>query len=121
MTTLERILDLIKSKYGSDAAFERAAGLKPQSVNDWKRGKSQAFLKMIPRLAILLGTTSAYLLCETDDPRPPSTQKEPAIDYDDGLGADEKMLIDLFRSVPAESQGLVINLIEAALKNQGLL
>lgn len=121
MNTQERILTRIGSEFESDAAFERAASLPPRTVNDWRRGKSQAYMKMLPRLAGLLGTTSSYLLCETDDPTPPGEKKEPATVSDGGLDGNEQKLIDLFRQVPDESRGLVLGMIEAALKSQGLL
>jgi len=69
MSTKERILDLIAAKYKNRAEFERVANLKPQTVNDWER-KSESFYKCIPLIAKVLGTTSAYLLCETDNPEP---------------------------------------------------
>lgn len=47
----ERILALIETEYGSDAEFERQMGLASKTVNNWRRGKSSSFMKMLPRLA----------------------------------------------------------------------
>ena len=47
----ERILSLIDSEYESDAAFERALGLKDKTVNNWRRGRSASFMKMLPTLS----------------------------------------------------------------------
>lgn len=47
----ERILALIESEFESDAAFERELGLAPKTVNNWRRGKSASFMKMLPKLA----------------------------------------------------------------------
>lgn len=47
----ERLLALIEADFGSDAAFERAAQLPPKTVNNWRRGASASFIKMMPRLA----------------------------------------------------------------------
>ena len=69
METRERILTLIATKFKSRAEFERVAGLKPQTVNDWER-KSESFYKCIPMLAKVLDTSLAYLHCETDNPEP---------------------------------------------------
>ncbi len=47
----ERVLSLIDSEFASDAAFERALGLKDKTVNNWRRGRSSSFMKMLPVLA----------------------------------------------------------------------
>ena len=47
----ERILNLIDSEFESDAAFERALGLKDKTVNNWRRGRSASYMKMLPRLS----------------------------------------------------------------------
>ena len=47
----ERILSLIDSEYESDAAFERAMGLSDKTVNNWRRGRSSSYMKMLPRLS----------------------------------------------------------------------
>ena len=46
-----RILTLIEAEFESDAAFERAMGLGDKTVNNWRRGRSSSFMKMLPRLA----------------------------------------------------------------------
>lgn len=47
----ERILSLIGSEFESDAAFERALGLSEKTVNNWRRGRSASYMKMLPRLS----------------------------------------------------------------------
>ena len=49
--TRERVIALIESEYESDAAFEREMDLAPKTVNNWRRGRSASFMKMLPRLA----------------------------------------------------------------------
>lgn len=71
MDVLNRLLGAIKKQYPSDAAFERALGLKSTTVDSWRRGKSKAYMKMLPQLASALGTSAAYLLGETSEPNPP--------------------------------------------------
>ena len=46
-----RILALIESEFESDAAFERAMGLNDKTVNNWRRGRSASFMKMLPKLS----------------------------------------------------------------------
>jgi hypothetical protein len=50
-STRARILSLIASEFESDAAFERELSLPPKTVNNWRRGRSASFMKMLPRLA----------------------------------------------------------------------
>lgn len=47
----KRILSLIDSEFESDAAFERAMGLKDKTVNNWRRGRSASYMKMLPVLS----------------------------------------------------------------------
>jgi septum formation topological specificity factor MinE len=47
----KRILSLIDSEFESDAAFERALGLKDKTVNNWRRGRSASYMKMLPVLS----------------------------------------------------------------------
>lgn len=47
----ERILSLIDSEFESDAAFERALGIPEKTVNNWRRGRSSSYMKMLPRLS----------------------------------------------------------------------
>lgn len=64
--TGEVLFSLIDLKFSSDAAFERAANLPPKTVNNWKRGRSSSFMKMLPELAALFDVSVRDLLC-TDD------------------------------------------------------
>ena len=50
-STRERILSLISSEFESDAAFERELELPSKTVNNWRRGRSSSFMKMLPRLS----------------------------------------------------------------------
>ena len=47
----ERILSLIEAESESDAAFEREFGLKEKTVNNWRRGKSSSYMKLLPELS----------------------------------------------------------------------
>ena len=46
-----RIFALIDAEYESDAAFERALGLPEKTVSNWRRGRSNSFMKMLPALS----------------------------------------------------------------------
>ena len=58
----ERLLSLIDSEFESDAAFERALGLSDKTVNNWRRGRSASYMKMLPRLSEEFRVTVGELL-----------------------------------------------------------
>ena len=47
----DRILSLIDAEFESDAAFERRMGLADKTVNNWRRGRSASYMKMLPTLS----------------------------------------------------------------------
>ncbi len=47
----ERILSLISSEFESDTAFEKAMSLSPKTVNNWRRGTSASYMKLLPKLS----------------------------------------------------------------------
>lgn len=47
----ERVLSLIDAEFESDAAFERTMGLADKTVNNWRRGRSASYMKMLPSLS----------------------------------------------------------------------
>ena len=57
-----RVLSLIESGFESDAAFERVLDLPPKTVNNWRRGLSSSFMKMLPRLSDEFGVNVGELL-----------------------------------------------------------
>ena len=57
-----RVISLIEAGFDSDAAFERKMGLPQKTVNNWRRGLSSSFMKMIPRLSDEFGVNVGELL-----------------------------------------------------------
>ena len=57
-----RVLSLIESEYESDAAFERAMALSEKTVNNWRRGRSASFMKILPALSERFGVNIGELL-----------------------------------------------------------
>ena len=49
--TREKLLLLIDSEFESDAAFERAFDIPEKTVNNWRRGRSASFMRMLPELS----------------------------------------------------------------------
>ena len=81
------------------------------SINKIEMGKSDIPQSKIAKFAEVLGTTPAYLMGWEEDKKenPPEDLK---------LSEGEKMLLDLFRQVPAEQQQLVLQMISVALKTK---
>lgn len=77
MTTLEKIQWLIAEKYGTDKGFEDALGIPNRTVNDWKRGKSKSYMKLIPKIATVFGVSTDYLLTDEEEHKntPPETKQ----------------------------------------------
>ena len=88
----ERILSLIDSEYESDAAFERALGLADKTVNNWRRGRSSSYMKMLPVLADEFSVNVGELL---DMPLRKDTSE---------LSEDELHLLHLYRRSRAMPQ-----------------
>ena len=81
----ERVLSLIDSEFESDAAFERAIGLKDKTVNNWRRGRSASYMRMLPLLSERFSVNVGELL---DIPLRKDTSE---------LSEDELHLLHLYR------------------------
>ncbi|MBQ8719726.1 MAG: hypothetical protein IJY65_01705 [Clostridia bacterium] len=60
--TKNRILSLIEAEFESDVAFERAMGIPDKTVNNWRRGRSSSFMRMLPEIAARFRVTVSDLL-----------------------------------------------------------
>ena len=58
----EKILSLIDSEYESDASFEREMGLAEKTVNNWRRGRSASFMRILPEISEQFGINVGALL-----------------------------------------------------------
>ena len=81
----ERVIELIESEFESDAAFERAMQLAEKTVNNWRRGRSSSFMKMLPALSERFGINIGVLM---DIPLRRDTSE---------LSEDELKLLHLYR------------------------
>ncbi len=80
-----QVLSLIDSEFESDAAFEREMELAEKTVNNWRRGRSSSFMKILPTLSERFGVTVGELM---DIPiREDSSE----------LSEDELWLLELYR------------------------
>lgn len=102
-----RIFALITTDYGSDVAFERAVGLPDKTVNNWRRGRSASYMKMLPMLAEAFSVTVGDLLRLPIDP--------------DGtdLSEEERHLVSLYREtrfLPAASRAALAETISSVIR-----
>ena len=93
-------------------------GLGSNTMSAMYHGKSIAS-DSLAKIATYLGCSTDYLLGNTDDPTPAAQKEKPAPLSEDGLSAKEAALIHLFQQVPDENQQMVLDMIQAALKNLG--
>lgn len=117
-----RIRPLFDGSGLTDKQLEAALQLPRGVIYKWGTGKYKSYKTYIPQIAAYFHVSTDYLMGATDDPSPADGQKEkPASSEGSGLSPAEESLIQLFRLVPKESQAMVTQMIEAALKSQGLL
>ena len=57
-----RVISLIEAGFDSDASFERKMELPSKTVNNWRRGLSASFVKILPRLSEEFGVNVGELL-----------------------------------------------------------
>ena len=100
--TRAQLLSLLTERFGTDAAFEEAAGLTPKTVSNWRLGRSCSFMKMLPELSAVLGVRTSALL--------PSGE---------GEDEDEARLLWLWRAaaaLPSEERRALLETIESVIR-----
>ena len=105
--TREMLLALIEAEYESDAAFERALGLAEKTVNNWRRGRSASFMKMLPTLSERFGIHVGALM---DMPL-----KSEAAE----LSEEELHLLHLYRksrTLPKQMRAALIETVEQVIR-----
>lgn len=102
------MLALIDTEYESDAAFERSLGLAEKTVNNWRRGRSSSFMRMLPLLSEKFGVSVGALL---DMPIRRDTSE---------LSEEELHLLRLYRRARALPQPMRVALRETLERTVGL-
>lgn len=85
MDTVDRIFDIVDSKYKEQRDFAIQLGVTPSIVSEWRRRKSASYQRRLPEIAEVLGTTTEYLL---------TGKKEPAPMNGDGLSPAKRKLLE---------------------------
>ena len=113
-TVGENILRMRKKLEWTQEELALKMGYKSKStINKIELGINDIPQSKIVKFAEVLGTTPAHLM-GWEEEQSETTPSPDKIELTEG----EKMLLDLFRRVPEESQQLVLQMIRAALGNQ---
>lgn len=104
-SNLKRLMEL-NGKTRND--ISNALGISYFTITDWVKGKKYPRMDKVEMLANYFGVQKTELI--EDQKNKPSPEE---IQLNEG----EQLLIDLFRKIPEDQQGLVLNLIRAALGN----
>ena len=110
-TRSERIKSLVEQSGKSYQELEKTTGIKKSSLQRYASGVTTKIpLDVIEKLSKAFGVSQEYLMGWSEDTKKPSPEEMK-------LNEGEKLLLDLFRKIPEDQQGLVLNLIRAALGN----
>ena len=102
----EKILSLVESEFESDAAFEREMGLSEKTVNNWRRGRSSSFMRILPAISERFDIGVGELL---DMPIRGDTSE---------LSDDERSLLTLYRkctNLPPKMRAALKETLEATI------
>ena len=102
----EKILSLVESEFESDAAFEREMGLSKKTVNNWRRGRSSSFMRILPAISKRFDIGVGELL------------DMPVTGDSSELSDDERSLLTLYRksaSLPPKMRAALRETLEATI------
>ena len=98
-----RIDQLMKHQNKKIKDLNDYLGLKQSTYDNWKRGKSESYLKHIDRIAEYLNVTPNYLICGSD-----SVEKA-----EDRHKMMEDRLVNMFRSISDKDAEVLMKIVYA--------
>ena len=98
MDITERIFLLLSDAKIEQKVFAKEIGVSPQTITDWKNGKSKSYTKFLPQIAKALNTTTEYLLV--------GNEKQPATGEGD-LPPDISSVLAAYQQATPELQAAV--------------
>ena len=123
MDIVDRIFDLVDSKYKEQRDFAAQLGITPSMVSEWRRRKSASFNRRLPEIADALGTTTEYLLTGNGPKQKRAVSdsdtaqnRQAAAQEDSGLPEE---FARLFMSLSPENQNAVIAEMLKRQRTQG--
>ncbi len=111
----ERLLEAMQLRKMTQSDLSKATGLSKARISQYVNGTYEAKQQAVYLLAKALCVNITWLMgldvpmTDIDNELPENTAE---------ISEDEKLLIDLFRSVPDDKKKLAIEMIRAALKAQ---
>jgi len=66
LSTLDKILYLLKTKGISEKEFTELLGVNKSTVSEWKSGKIKSYNKKLPKIAKILNVSPEYLLSDSN-------------------------------------------------------
>jgi transcriptional regulator with XRE-family HTH domain len=103
-SNLKRQMEL-KGKSRND--ISTALGISYFTITDWVKGKKYPRMDKVEMLANYFGIPKSDLIEDKKESSPVEIQ----------LNEGEKLLLELFRKIPEDKQGLVLQMIRVALGN----
>lgn len=92
--------------------FQNSIRLNKSTISRYENGTQEPMLSTVAALAKFFNISAMYLTGESDVKH---SDKESSMSFT-SITDEEKMLLELFRRVPADSQQLVLDMIRIALK-----
>jgi transcriptional regulator with XRE-family HTH domain len=111
-----RLKKALENKNMKPSTLAYRIGVDRSTISNYLNGRYKAKSEMIEKMAQVLSVSSAWL----DGFDVPMEREKKPIENDE-LSKGLEMLIELFNQIPEESQPMVIEMIRAALKAQGLV
>lgn len=103
----DRIFDLMKARGMSQKDFARAINVSPQTITDWKNGKSHSFAGMMSVIPPALETTAGWLLAGKGEVFFSKEQ------YNAALREEELRVMDMWRQSAKNAQQTNEELVKA--------
>ena len=107
----ERIFLLLSDAKIEQKVFAKEIGVSPQTITDWKNGKSKSYTKFLPQIAEALNTTTEYLLF--------GNEKQPATGEGDGPSENEILFRKLSPDLQEEALRYMRYLAAQSDKSEG--
>ena len=105
----ERIKKMREKQGMTQARLGEMTGTDSTSVSRWETNKSKPSQKYIGKLASVLGTSTDYLLCETNDPELPGEIHPLTILAASGVNDDNRLVVsnkDVYANLPNTPEGI---------------
>ncbi len=118
MFNFDRFEELRRSRGITKKFISGALDRSPALCQDWKMGKSVPNSNQLRRVAEILGTSPAYLCCETDDPAPQADTELDELLVALRSREDMRMLFRLANDATPEDVRKAVKIIEA-LRSDG--